>query len=341
MVNIKNKIRTLSGVTPVALLVKPYPCPGKCIYCPMGKGIPKSYLSNEPAVMRAVANQFDPVKQVWQRLKMYETSGHSIDKVEIIIIGGTFSYYPEDYQEWFIKSIYWALNNYGETDQAAYVPTKSELRRAKGKNEIARCRCVGMSVETRPDYIDIKEIKRLRDYGVTRVELGVQTVDEGILKLIKRGHGRKEIIQATSLLKNAGFKVCYHLMPNLPGSTPEKDYQVFKEVFDNPDFRPDQLKIYPCVLAGESELKKWYRDGRWKPYNDETLVDLLVRIKSEVIPRYVRIMRLWRDIPATEVEAGSEMSHMRQVVSKHLTDNSKQCKCIRCREIMDQPQEKN
>lgn len=342
---VKSKIRTLSGVTPVAFLVKAYPCPGQCIYCPTENGMPQSYLSHEPAVMRAIANDFDPVKQIWQRLKMYETSGHAIDKIEIIIIGGTWSYYPINYQRQVIWSVYWALNNYQEPEVRRQELgkkniTNKDIEIEKRKNETVRCRCVGMSIETRPDYINIEEVKKLRNYGVTRVELGVQTVDEKILKLIKRGHGRKEIIKATKFLKDAGFKVCYHLMPNLPGSTPQKDYQVFKEIFDSPDFRPDQLKIYPCVLAGESELRKWYEDGRWKPYSDKVLVSLLCRIKSEIIPRYVRIMRVWRDIPATEVEAGSEMSHMRQVISRQLTADSLQCKCIRCREIMDRPQEK-
>jgi len=197
-----------------------------------------------------------------------------------------------------------------------------------------------MSIETRPDTITKKEIKLMRKFGITRVEMGVQTIDEKVLKIIKRGHSQKEIINATKLLKDSGFKVCYHLMPNLPASTWQKDYQVVKVIFDDQRFRPDQLKIYPCLLIPGTELEKLFKKGKWEPYDDQTMIELLTKIKANIIPPYVRIMRLWRDIPKQELIAGSMYSHMRQLVSKNLKQNLLSCSCIRCREIKDLPHKK-
>lgn len=334
---IKNPIRTLSGVTPVAILTKSHPCPGKCIYCPTEENIPKSYLSSEPAVMRAVSCNFDPQKQITARIKTYKITNHPTDKIEIIIITSNWATLPSEYKQKFILDIYNCLNKLSNPN---YQKTKN-LNLAKKENETAKHRVVGMSIETRPDSITEKEIIKMRQFGITRVELGVQTIDEKILKLVKRGHGLKEIIKATKLLKDQGFKICYHLMPNLPGSSPKKDYQVIKKIFASQKFQPDQLKIYPCILTPNTQLAKWYKKGIWAPYDDKVMINLLAKIKSELIPCYVRIMRLWRDIPYQEITAGSKRSDMRLLVSEYLKKTNRSCSCIRCREIRKYPPEKN
>ncbi|MFZ5365395.1 MAG: elongator complex protein 3 [Patescibacteria group bacterium] len=317
----KRAIRTLSGVAPIAVLTKSYPCPGKCAFCPTEAQMPKSYLSNEPAVMRAVLTKFDPFKQVSVRLKALADNGHATDKIELIVMGGTWSCLPKRYQTNYIKRCFDAGNG----------KVSSSLKAAQKLNETAKHRIVGVTLETRPDYITEEEIKRYRLLGCTKVEIGIQTTDDNILKLNKRGHGRKEIIRATKLLKDAGFKVAYHLMPNLPGATPKKDLEVFQELFSNPDFQPDMLKIYPCVVVKGSELYNWWRAGKYKPYTDKQLVDLLLKIKLTV-PDYVRIIRLIRDIPKESIEAGNVISNLRQYLKAELAAQKKLCKCTRCRE---------
>lgn len=316
------KIRTQSGVAAIAVLTKPYPCPGTCAYCPSQKEMPKSYLSNEPAVMRAIANKFDPFKQTDMRLKALAINGHATDKIEIIVMGGTWTYFPEKYQTWYIKRVFDALNGV----------TSKTLAAAQKRNETAPHRCVGLTLETRPDYITPTEIKRMRKLGCTRVEIGVQHIDDDILQLNKRGHLRKEIVDATRLLKDAGFKICYHLMPNLPGSTPKRDLKIFKELFSNPDFQPDMIKIYPCVVVKGSELYTWWQEGKYKPYSDKVLTKLLLDIKK-ALPDYVRVIRLIRDIPAESIEAGNLTSNLRELLQRELNQQGLYCKCIRCREI--------
>ncbi|MFH1781829.1 MAG: tRNA uridine(34) 5-carboxymethylaminomethyl modification radical SAM/GNAT enzyme Elp3 [Patescibacteria group bacterium] len=317
----KRDVRTLSGVAVISVLTKEYPCPGKCVYCPTEKGMPKSYLSNEPAVMRAVVCEFDPFKQVSLRLKALYNNGHPTDKCELIVMGGTWSCLPIEYQEEFLKRCYDGFNGKEAKD----------LEEAKKKNEKADHRVVGLTLETRQDHVDEAEVERMRNYGATRVELGVQTVYDDILKLNKRGHSVQETIRATKLYKDAGFKVTYHLMPNLPGSDLDRDYEMFKEVFSNPDFQPDQIKIYPCVVVKGAELYDWWKTGKYKPYTTEELVQLLTRVKKEIIPPYVRIARLIRDIPQESIEAGSTVSNLRQL----LANEGVKCKCIRCREPKD------
>jgi len=317
----KREIRTLSGVAVVTVITKPYPCPGKCIYCPGEKGMPKSYLSNEPAVMRAILTKFDPHRQVTVRLKALEANGHPTDKVELIVLGGTWSAYPKKYQTWFIKRCFDALNK-----------RKAEgLSQAQKWNEKAKHRCVGLTLETRPDMVNEKEVKRMRKLGCTRVELGVQSLDDSILKLNKRGHTVKQTIRATKLLKQVGFKVMYHMMLNLPGSTPSKDLKIFKKLFTNPNFQPDLLKIYPCVVTKDSKIYRWYRQGKYKPYSDKQLKNLLIKIK-QTIPYYVRITRLIRDIPAESIVAGNKITNLRQLIQDEIQKSSQLCKCIRCRE---------
>jgi len=316
--------RTLSGVTPLTVLVKPYPCPGECLYCPDQAGIPKSYLADEPAVLRAKKLRFDPKRQVDYRLKVFEMMGHRVSKIELIILGGSFSFYPKNYRKQFIKACFDACNQ----------THSRSLSEAQRLNEESKRRIVGLTIETRPDLINKSEIRFLRQLGITRVELGVQSLYFSVLKKIKRGHGLKEVVSATRLLKDAGFKVCYHLMPGLPGSSYIKDIAMFKYIFKNCSFRPDFLKIYPCVVLKEAPLYQDWLLGNFKPLKDKELVDLLVEIKK-VIPPYVRINRLGRDIPVSNVVAGYRYSHIREVVQKKLKKQKFSCQCIRCREIRE------
>ena len=334
---ITKNIRTLSGVAVVAVLTKPYPCPGTCKFCPNEKDMPKSYLSNEPAVMRAILTDFHPYKQVTARLRSLEATGHKTDKIELIVMGGTFSYLPKQYQTWFIKECFQACNDTTTVGtRQCLVPTTKikQLSQLQKSNERSKHRIIGLTLETRPDYIDEKEIINMRKLGATRVELGVQSVYDDILKLNKRGHGRAETIEATRLLKEAGFKINYHMMPNLPGSNYKKDLKMFKELFSNPDFQPDMLKIYPCVVVKNAPIYKWWKTGKYKPYPDKKLIELLTEIKK-IIPYYVRITRLIRDIPSTSIVAGNKVSNLRQVLKKKSEEENWQCKCIRCREVRD------
>ena len=314
---LKRGIRTLSGVAVITVLTKPYPCPGQCIYCPTESDMPKSYLKNEPAAARAYLTKFDPFKQVKVRLEALKTNGHATDKIELIVLVGSWSAYPKSYQTWFIKRCFDALNE----------KANKNLALAQRLNEKAKHRCVGLTLETRPDFITTQEIKRVRNLGCTRMELGVQSIYDPILKLNKRGQTVKQTIKATKLLKEAGFKVMYHLMPNLPGSTLKKDLAMFKEIFKNPDFQPDLLKIYPCVVTKNSALYRWYQQGKFKPYSPKQLKQLIIAIKRQ-IPYYVRITRFIRDIPAESIIAGNKITNLRQLIAKDF----KGCKCIRCRE---------
>ncbi|MBI2450236.1 MAG: tRNA uridine(34) 5-carboxymethylaminomethyl modification radical SAM/GNAT enzyme Elp3 [Candidatus Nealsonbacteria bacterium] len=309
-------VRSLSGIVNISVLTKPYPCPGKCIYCPTEKGIPKSYVSGEPAVERAKKLNFDPYLQVKKRIETLEMEGHPTDKIELRIVGGTWSYYPKKYQEWFIKRCFESCNN-GRT---------SGFRPTQRFNERARHRIVGLSIETRPDFINLGEIKWLRELGVTMVELGVQSIYDDVLKFNNRGHGVKEISEATKLLKNAGFKILYQMMPNLPGSTSTRDLKMFGELSSDFRFKPDLLKIYPCALVKGAPLYKLWKNKKYKPYTEKQLINLVKSIKK-IIPYYVRIQRITRDIPSHSIAAGpAKISNLRQIVSGN-------CKCIRCREV--------
>ena len=321
---IKKSIRSLSGVAVISVLTKEYPCPGKCIYCPTEKGMPKSYLSNEPAVMRAILNKFDPYKQVASRIKALELAGHKTDKIELIMIGGTWSCLPLNYKKWFVKRCFEACNKYKK---------RESIEAAQKRNEKAKHRIVGITAETRPDFINKKEIINLRDLGVTRVELGVQSIYDDVLSLNKRGHKREEIIKATRLLKESGFKICYHMMPNLFGSSKKRDKEMFKEIFENPDFCPDLLKIYPCaIIKGTPLYIKWKR-GKYHPYKEKDLINTLKDIKK-TIPLYCRIQRLVRDIPSQSIVIGpAKISNLRQIIKKELKKEKKRCRCIRCREV--------
>jgi elongator complex protein 3 len=350
----RRAVRTLSGVAPVAVLTKPWPCPGHCAFCPTEKNVPKSYLSNEPAVMRAIRNKYNPYEQTRTRLEALLINGHRPEKIELIVIGGTWSVLPTAYKFWFIKECFRAANEFGKSPLSRGVPSFPSLegwpRRADGvgfarrgvfkmeeikkqlfieqkKNEKAKYKIIGITLETRPDYINEKELIEMRELGATRVELGVQAVDDKILAKNNRGHGVKEIAEATALLRAFGFKITYHLMPGLPGATAAKDLKLFKQLFSDERFQPDQIKFYPTVVTRGSLLYRWWKRGLYKPYSDKALQKLIIACKKAV-PRYVRIIRLIRDIPAESIEAGNIITNLRQVMQ----NNGAHCECIRCRE---------
>lgn len=341
----KRSVRTLSGIAPVAVLTKPYECPGQCAYCPREKDVPVSYLSNEPAVMRAIRCHYDPYRQVTLRLKSLEDNGHEPQKIEIIVIGGTWSYLPQKYKYWYILNCFKAANDYTKNRKNLKVkrlksPIRlaeklTELKRAlqveQKKNENALYRIIGLTLETRPDYINEKELIEMRTLGCTRVEIGVQAIDDKVLKLNRRGHNVAEIVKATKLLKRYGFKITYHLMPALPGSTPQLDLKLFKKIFNDENFQPDQIKFYPTVVTKGSLLYDWYKKGKYLPYSDKVLQNLIIKCKA-LVPEYVRIIRLIRDIPGESIVAGNKITNLRQIMK----NKGVQCACIRCREAKEQ-----
>ncbi len=346
------QVRTLSGVAVVTVLTKPFKCPGQCLYCPDEKGMPKSYLKNEPAAARAHMAKFDPATQMQIRLRALRITGHQTDKIELIVLGGTWSAYPEKYQYWFLKECFRAANEF-QSGAKIMLPLKKQprpnqtlnqlkaaLKKEQRRNEKTRRRIVGLTLETRPDYIDGKELFRMRELGCTRVELGVQSINDAVLKLNRRGHGVEKTIQATALLKNAGFKVNYHMMVNLPGSTLKEDRQQFKELFSNSDFQPDLLKIYPCSVLATAPLFALWQKKKYRPYRPEQLKKLLIQIK-QLVPPYVRIQRVIRDIPKESIAAGSEISNLRQLIHREMAEKNLFCQCIRCREAKNEPISEN
>lgn len=327
-------IRTQSGVAVIAVLTKAYPCPGKCLYCPTEKDMPKSYLSNEPAVMRAIKENFSPYRQVQTRIKSLRLNGHHTDKIELIVMGGTFSCLPRPYQKRFIYECFKACNEYGKVSKVPKAkksirPNLEELLlKEQKKNEKSKQRIIGLTLETRPDYINEREIVNFRNLGCTRVELGVQSIFNDVLEKNKRGHKIEASIEASKLLKDAGFKINYHIMPGLYGSSLKRDYLMFKELFSNPDFQPDMLKIYPTVVTRNSDLCKLWKNGKYKPLSDNNFQKFILKVKKNIIPPYVRIARLVRDVPATSIVAGPTASNLRQLIEKESA-----CQCIRCREV--------
>lgn len=353
------KVRSNSGVTVVSLLTKPYPCPGKCIYCPTEARMPKSYLSKEPAAARALANNFDPYEQMVSRLRALEMNGHPVNKLEIIIIGGTFDYYKKDYQEWFISEIFRAANEYKKNSEnlsgnffsrnpasEAQEKTTRKILDLQKENEATECRIIGLSTETRPDYINFETLNWLRYLGVTKIEIGVQHLDQHVLDFNKREMTRESIAEATEMMRSVGFKFVYHMMPNLPESSPEMDVEMFKELYNSKDFHPDMLKIYPCVILKTSLLYKMFTKREYKndkkeivqfkyePYSDDTLIKVLADSERE-IKNYTRVIRMIRDIPATYILASSKKSNMRELVDEYQKKNGFIQQDIRAREIRD------
>ncbi len=321
-------MRTQSGVAPVTVLTAPAGCPGKCIFCPDDWRMPKSYLYDEPGCQRAERDGFDPFQQTLGRIQSFESIGHDASKVELLILGGTWSAYSRDYREWFVQRCFDAMNAAGEPAQAP----SSSLVAAQSANVTASHRNVGLVIETRPDWITPEEIVHLRMLGVTKVQIGVQSLDDEILALNRRGHDVSAVRHALGLLRTAGFKLHLHWMPNLYGATPAKDRVDFARFFEDPAIRPDELKIYPCSLIADTELYAHYLAGRYLPYSETELVELLADVKP-TIPPYTRINRLFRDIPAHHIQAGVKLSNLRQVVHEELARRGQRCGCIRCREI--------
>lgn len=334
----KLKVRSNSGVAVVSLLTKPYACPGRCIYCPTEANMPKSYLSKEPAAARALMNQFDPYKQITTRLRALTVNGHPIDKVEMILIGGTWSFYKRDYQDEFVSECFRACNNYGKALAEQTPKGVLSLEELQKMNETAAIRIIGLSIETRPDYVNPEELNNLRRLGVTKVEIGVQHLDQEVLDYNRREMSVEDIAQATEMLRNTGLKIVYHMMPNLPKSNPEMDVQMFKNLFSGTDHHPDMLKVYPCVILKTTLLYKMYIRGTvadgYQPYNDTLLTEVLAKAEQQ-IPSYVRIIRIIRDIPATYIIASSKKSNLREVVDEYQKKHGFVQHDIRAREVRD------
>jgi elongator complex protein 3 len=333
----RRAVRSLSGVSIITVLTKPFPCPGKCIYCPTEARMPKSYLADEPAAARALGLAFDPYQQVSQRIQALTNNGHPTDKVELIIKGGTWNSYPIKYQYWFVTRCFEACNNAKfENSRVDELFPLDDLRKLSFKiqktNEESKHRIIGLTIETRPDFINKGTVAAMREMGTTRIELGVQNTNEKILDITKRGHGIAAVKHATKMLKDYGFKVDYHLMPQLPGATPTTDLKMMLEVFDNPDYRPDMIKVYPCTVIKTSELFDWLKRGEYKTYSDRELINMLKKFKAKV-PGYVRISRLIRDIPGHHIQAGNTMTNLRQVIQAEMAKEGLKCKCLRCREV--------
>ncbi|MEM2213864.1 MAG: tRNA uridine(34) 5-carboxymethylaminomethyl modification radical SAM/GNAT enzyme Elp3 [Candidatus Nezhaarchaeales archaeon] len=325
----KKPVRSISGVVVVTVMTRYFPCPhGRCIYCPKGSGLtPQSYVDLSPVALRAQRLNYDPYLQVTSRLKAYKAMGHEPSKVELIIIGGTFPALPRSYQEWFVKRCFDALNSF---PNAIY--ESKDIEDAHQVNEKAYSRCVGLTIETRPDYASREIVDFLLKLGVTRVEVGVQTVYDDVLERVKRGHKVKDTIEATKTLKDAGFKVVYHYMPGLPGVDLNRDLEGFRELFENPDFRPDMIKIYPTLVLPGTELYELWLKGEYKEMDDSKAIEFLLEAKP-LIPPWIRVIRIQRAIPSNCVVAGVKSNNLREVVQKKMEDLGLKCRCIRCREV--------
>ncbi len=316
---IRKPTKTISGITPVAVMLPPQKCKhGCCIYCP-NLNVPQSYTPKSPVVLRASSVNYDAYKQVVGRLGAFKAMNHPTEKVELIIMGGTFLQYDSKFQTKFIKGLYDGLNG----------KKSKTLKQAKKINETAKQRCVALCIETRPDVIDIK---KMLEFGCTRVELGVQIIDDKIYKKVQRGHTVKDVEDATKNLKNAGFKIGYHLMPGLPGSNLKKDLKLFKKIFSYSKFKPDQLKLYPCQVMPCSKLEDMYWAGKFKPYTKEQTKKILLEMLKNV-PSYCRVMRVMREIPPEFIVAGVINIDLRKDIEELLRSKRSKLKEIRYREV--------
>ncbi|MDD2786109.1 MAG: tRNA uridine(34) 5-carboxymethylaminomethyl modification radical SAM/GNAT enzyme Elp3 [Patescibacteria group bacterium] len=338
-------VRTDSGVAPITVLTKPFPCPGRCVYCPTEVRMPKSYLSTEPAAARALSLKFDPYEQVKQRVEVLERNGHRANKIELIIKGGTWSAYTQEYREWFVMRCFEAANELNPnsppvpSEPSPHPPSPSPtkageggLKEAQDANETADYRIIGLTIETRPDWIKTQEVIHLRKLGVTRVELGLQIINDRVLSLTKRGTTVADAEHAIALCKTAGLKVDVHIMPGQPGASIEDDLKSFRLLFDDPRFRPDMVKIYPCVVLPDAELAEWSARGEFKPLEGRDLIELLIKMQT-MVPRYCRIPRVIRDFPTTGILQGNKQSNLREMMDSEMTRRGLKCACLRCREV--------
>lgn len=285
-------------------------------------GVPQSYTGFEPAAMRGLQNEFDPYMQVKTRIEQLQSIGHKVDKIELIIMGGTFPATSTDYQEWFVQRCLDAVTH----------KQSDTLEEAKKNAEVSRIRNVGITVETRPDWAKEKHVDQMLNMGVTRVELGVQNPNDKIYQLVGRTHTVLDVVESTRIMKDSGLKILYHLMPGLPSSNPKKDLQMFKKIFNDADFKPDMIKIYPCLVLEGTKAYNLYKQGTYRPYSNEEAANLISEVKK-LVPPWVRIMRVQRDIPAQLIVAGVNKSNLRQIVQQKLIDQGIRCRCIRCREV--------
>jgi elongator complex protein 3 len=320
--------RTLSGVTTVTVLTRYHPCPGNCIFCPQEDQLPKSYLSEEPGAKRGLENNFDPYCQVRNRIRALEAVGHPTDKIELLILGGSFSAYPRDYQEWFVRRCFDAMNAVNQEDE----PDFESLPEAQARNVHGKHRNVGLVVETRPDLMSKEELIWYRTLGVTKVQMGAQSMDDQILKLNRRGHTAQDTLDATALLRAGGFKIVLHWMPNLLGATLESDQEDFQRLWGDGSLCPDEIKIYPCQLLENTELYEYWQRGEYHPYSESELLNLIADLKT-IVPRYCRINRIIRDIPSTYIVAGNKNTSLRQDIQREMARRGTHCECIRCREV--------
>ena len=321
----KKPVRTVSGIAVVAIMTEPRSCPhGKCAYCHGGPtiGTPQSYTGEEPACLRAKTYNYDPYAQVQARINQLKQIGHMVGKIELIIMGGTFTAFPLEYQEWFVKRALEAISE---------KPAKT-LEEAQLNAENSKIRNVGLTFETRPDYCKKQHINYMLAFGATRVEIGVQSIYDEILKKVERGHRVKDTIEATRILKDSGLKVVYHLMPGLPNSTFEMNLKMFEEIFNNPDFKPDMVKIYPTLVIKGTKLYEWWMSGLYKAFTDDDAINLITEVKK-LMPKWTRTMRIQRDIPSRLIEAGVKKSNLGDIVLNRLKELNIRCKCIRCREV--------
>lgn len=339
----RKPVRTISGVAVIAVMTSPAPCPhGVCLPCPGGPNSsfksPQSYMGKEPAAMRAIQHEFDPYSQVQSRLSQLKEIGHEIEKVELIVMGGTFSARSLDYQEWFSKRCLEAMNDFTGTEwrNRAWKIGKSFpyilLEEVQKANETADIRNVGITFETRPDWAKEEHVDEFLRLGGTKVELGVQSVYDFVLSRMQRGHGVAEIVRANRVLRDSAFKVGFHMMPHLPGADSELDLRGFKKLFDDPRFRPDYLKIYPTLVTEGTALYRMWKAGEYQALSDEEAAELVADIKA-ILPKWVRLQRVQRDIPAHQIFAGVRKSNLRQLAEEKLREKGEKCRCIRCREV--------
>jgi elongator complex protein 3 len=346
-------IRTISGVVPITVLTKPFPCPGKCIFCPDDVMMPKSYLSKEPGAQRALMNKFDPYLQVKNRMQALQNIGHKTEKIELLVLGGTWSVYPRTYQEWFIKRCLDAMNefkykysklkytknvvNFNTFQNEVDPPSNwniNMLKEAQKLNQNGKYRCIGITLETRPDRISNLEAKHLRELGATKIQLGIQSTNDTILEINKRGETSKDQRNAIDILRSFGFKIQIHWMPNLYGSTPDIDKLDIETIYKDKSYMPDEIKIYPCSIIETAELYDYWKAKKYSPYSEEELIDILIHAKSQV-KKYSRINRVIRDIPSTYIMDGNKKTNLRQLVQIKMKERGLKCECIRCREIKD------
>ncbi|HEY3360786.1 MAG TPA: elongator complex protein 3 [Methanosarcina sp.] len=339
----RKPVRTISGVAVVAVMTSPAPCPhGVCLPCPGGPNSafksPQSYMGREPAAMRALQHEFDPYAQVRSRLSQLKEIGHDVEKVELIVMGGTFSARSLDYQEWFVKRCLEAMNDFTDKEwrESAWKIGKSlpyiPLEEVQKANEKAEIRNIGITFETRPDWAAERHVDEFLRLGGTKVELGVQSVYDFVLTRMQRGHGVAEIVRANQILRDSAFKVGFHMMPHLPGSDSKLDFKGFKKLFEDSRFRPDYLKIYPTLVTEGTALYKLWEAGDYKALSDDEAAELIADIKG-ILPKWVRLQRIQRDIPAYQIIAGVRKSNLRQLAEEKLRENGGKCRCIRCREV--------